>query len=96
MWMNRWEIDDAAERYANREVLGIATRFLKQFRDEVDNNSDGWAYWQAPTKAAEKLMALIQSPGSATIEKYRAALVPIRSFMTRKGNAAGMKLPDIK
>jgi hypothetical protein len=39
-------------------------------------------------------MTLIQK-GDATRDEVKAALRPIKSFMTRKGTAAGMTLPSI-
>jgi hypothetical protein len=95
LFMNRWDIDDAAFRYSAHEALGPATRFLQNFRDEVDAHSDGWAYWTPPLKSCAKLMTLIQR-GDATQAEVRAALGPIKSFMTRRGNAAGMKLPELR
>jgi hypothetical protein len=64
----------------------------------VNANSDGWAYWHAPTKAAAKLMKLIEGDdprearfdrerGDATYAKLRAAYVPLKSFRTRRGIA---------
>jgi hypothetical protein len=83
MWMNRWEIDCAAERYQDHPVLGKATQFLQRFRDLIDANSDGWCYWRLPIKAAEKLMNMIQKPETATPEMFKKALTPIKSFCTR-------------
>lgn len=82
-FMNRWEIDDRAFRHQNHPVLGKATRFLQRFRDLIDENSDGWAYWRAPVKAAAKLMDMIQQPETATEAAYKKAMTPIKSFCTR-------------
>lgn len=95
MFMNAWEIDEFVERYRNHLVLSQATRFLRDFRDEVDAHSDGWAYWPLPCRAAKGLMELIQSPETATEEKFRKSLAPIRSFYTRRGLKAGMAMPVI-
>ncbi len=95
MWMNRYEIEEAVHRYARHEVLGPATRFLYRLMEETDNNSDGWCHWPAPGRAAAKLQELIQSPSTATIAKFHASLRPIKSFYTRRGNAAGMKFPEV-
>lgn len=94
LFMNRWEIDESVERYRNHPVLSRATRFLAEFRDETDANSDGWCYWPLPVRAAARLMTLIQS-GDATESQFKSALGPIKSFYTRSGNAAGMRFPNV-
>lgn len=94
LFMNEYDINRAADQFCGHPVLGEATRFLADYRDEVNAHSDGWPYWSSPVKAAKALMALIQS-GNATEAQYRKALGPIRAFYTRRGNAAGMKWPTI-
>lgn len=91
--MNEYDIDRAAERFASHPVLGSATKFLVQYRDQVNQHSDGWAYWGPPVKAASKLFTLIENPDTATIARLRAAIAPIKGFYTRRGNAAGMEFP---
>lgn len=95
LFMNEWEIREAHSRYRNHSTLGPATLFLLDFMDEVNAHSDGWPYWSPPVKSAAKLMTLI-GRGDATLAEVRAALGPIKSFMTRRGNAAGMKLPALQ
>lgn len=95
MWMNRWEIEQSADRYQDDAILGPATQFLRDFMEQVDNNSDGWAYWQAPAKAAEKLMTLIQRGLPGNEADFKATLSPIKSFYTRKGYTAGMTWPVV-
>lgn len=94
-WMNRFDIEDAARRHSGKPVLGKASNFLYSFMEQVDNNSDGWPYWSAPSHAAAKLMDLIQGKVEATEANYKAAMTPIKSFMTRKGRAAGMSMPVV-
>jgi len=62
--------------------------------EQTNEHSDGWAYWSAPLKAADKLMTLIES-GDATEAQYKSALSPIKAFYTRRGNAAGMTFPQV-
>jgi hypothetical protein len=81
--MNRWEIDEAAARHSRHPVLGPATRFLVEFRDLVDSNSDGWCYWRAPVRACDRLFTLIKTPQAATPDALKRALTPIKSFCTR-------------
>lgn len=96
MFMNRWEVDDACERYATHPILGPATQTLRNLMDWTDSHSDGWAYWPKPTRAAKRLMELIQRDGRArtwieererndvTAAEYKAALKPIKAFRTRQ------------
>ena len=95
-WMNRDDIDQAVERYQNHPVLGPATRFLRDFRDEVDDHSDGWPYWKLPSHAAAQLMGMIQHPEHATEANFKKVLGPIRAFYTKRGNAAGMQFPKLE
>jgi hypothetical protein len=93
-FMNQWDIEESVSRHRNHPVLARATRFLYELMKETDNHSDGWAYWSLPIKSANKLMTLIES-GDATESQYKSSLVPIRSFYTRRGNAAGMTFPQV-
>ena len=95
LYMNDFDIAIATQRNADHPVLSRATAFLVEFRDEVNSHSDGWPYWSAPLKAARKLMELVQSD-DATEDQLIAALSPIKAFYTRRGNAAGMKFPEVQ
>lgn len=98
-FMNQWEIEEAASRYRTHSTLGPATRFLHAFMEDVNSHSDGWAYWRLPINAAKQLMQLIASartnPDAVTEEAIKKALKPIKSFYTRRGNAAGMTMPTL-
>lgn len=83
MWMNEYEIDEAVVRYRSHPVLGKAARVLSALRHTINENSDGWPYWKAPSKAAKQLMSLFEKPAEATEAAYRKALAPIKSFCTR-------------
>jgi hypothetical protein len=105
-FMNSYDIEEAVAILARDPVLGKAARFLKEFKEEVDSHSDGWAYWRPPVAAAAKLMQIVQA-GVAKARGYAReeadidtseqaiarAMSPIKAFMTRRGNAAGMKMP---
>ncbi len=93
-FMNEYDIEDSVARYRSHAVLGPATRFLNAYKDEVNAHSDGWPYWSAPVKAAAKLIELIEK-GAATEQELAKALSPIKAFMTRRGKAAGMVLPQV-
>lgn len=103
-FMNEYDVMDAVRMYAENPhaaarfpLRAKAATFLREFMDEVNSHSDGWAYWRAPVAAANQLMTLIEAsrhePEIVTEQSLRKALAPIRAFMTRKGNAVGMKLP---
>jgi hypothetical protein len=101
-YFNDYDIALALQRHANHPVLSRAAQFLKEFKDEVDAHSDGWAYWHPPVLAANKLMTLLEGFTSTDEDtdlmveaQFRAALSPIKSFYTRRGNAAGMKYPEV-
>ena len=111
LYMNDYDIDQAQHRFANDPILGPAATFLKEFKDEVDNHSDGWAHWKAPVQAAAQLMTLLQA-GEAnfrnqhgegregdrqeiTVQSLTKAIAPIKAFMTRRGLAAGMMMPKL-
>ena len=92
-FMNEYQIQESLERWAWHPVLGPATETLAGLRVAVNQNSDGWAYWPKPTRAAAKLMELIDGDGTsefhrgdrpdATVAKLKAAYVPIKAFRTR-------------
>jgi hypothetical protein len=98
--MNRWDIDNCAQAWKLHPILGPATRTMVNLRDAADANSDGWAYWPKPARAARQLMELIERDGTweyswrnarhndrpdVTREAYKRALVPIKAFRTRTG-----------
>ena len=104
MWMNESEIEEAAHKFAGHSVMSKATKFLSEFCREVNAHSDGWPYWSVASKAADKLMDLIhaqmwQGMGAyprvpePTMAEIQKTLTPIKAFYTRRGFAAGMKLP---
>jgi hypothetical protein len=105
LFMNEYEIDEAARCYAHDPILGKASRFLQEFKDEVNAHSDGWAYWKPAMTSAGKLMTLIRSVRGkpewdgiheqAKEKIFLKALTPIKCFMTRRGLAAGMRMPPV-
>jgi len=95
LYMNEYEVEEARARYASHPVLGPATRTLANLVDWTNRNSDGWAYWPKPVRAAERLQQLIQGKvpesrwdterADATPEALKAALRPVKAFRTRQG-----------
>lgn len=103
--MNRSDIEEAVMIRSKYPLLHQAARFLHAFMQEVDQHSDGWPYWSAPSKAAAKLMELVErkpeeyrTPRTHDIsrDEYKKALTPIKSFYTRVGYKAGMKYPEVQ
>ena len=92
-WMNEYEIDDALGVYNERApTLYPYVRFLSEWRHTVNANSDGWPYWRAGAKCADKLSDAIVAGLSAMREGrdmppeslFRAGLAPIRSMATKR------------
>lgn len=104
-WMNRYDIEEAVRRYdpgqtPNRAHLAATVDALK---DWTDGNSDGWPYWPKPSRAAARAMELIQHTTYADAERQetedatdaetKAALSPIKAFLTRQGVAHDTVIP---
>ncbi len=90
MWMNQNDIECG---YRNRHAcpnVAKGFRLLYRLMQAVNDQSDGWAYWQAPGKAAEKLMDLLRTAGNLwydthgtiTDAQLKAAITPIRRMVT--------------
>jgi hypothetical protein len=99
--MNAYEIEDAAERHITHPVLGPATRTLLNLRDYANTNSDGWAYWPKPARAAAKLMELIEpwqyrfaDQDAVAVAEYRKALAPVKAFRTKQ--KADFEIVEVK
>jgi hypothetical protein len=95
-FMSEHVINDRVAAYVDHPVLGPATLTLANLRDAADANSDGWAYWPKPARAAARLMELIERDGTAryrfdderadaTAAELRKAYAPIKAFRTRSG-----------
>ena len=104
-FMNDYDLDSARRRYdpavtPNRAYLVAAVSALM---DWTNRNSDGWAYWPKPVRAAARAMELIASTTTAentrretedaTDAETAAAIRVIRSFLTRQGVAHESVLP---
>lgn len=95
-FMNEFDIAEALSRFGDetprRAELALAVSRLAEW---ANSNSDGWAYWPKPCRAAAKAMEQIDPTTWADIERmesedcteaeFRAALRPIKSFLTREG-----------
>ena len=94
-WMNEWDVEKAYESSAHRDdvpVLAAAAETLYGLMRWTNQNSDGWAYWNKPAKAAEKLQALIDPvvgwnghiDHDLTAAEVKKAYSPIKSFLARQ------------
>lgn len=93
-FLNEDEVAEALVRFADDPILSRATRTLSSLVIATNANSDGWAYWPKPSRAAARLQELISDNTTryyqgksveASVEQYRKALGPIKSFRTRTG-----------
>lgn len=91
-WMNQTEIEWAASNHHKCPNVRKGLTLLLRLMQAVNAQSDGWAYWTAPSHAAAKLQTLLQSAGSLlhgttgtiTEAQLKAAIVPIRAMVTRQ------------
>lgn len=58
-WINEYEIDDAAGLLRNEPVTGPAAKFLYDYKEAINESSDGWPYWRYGTKCADDLSAIV-------------------------------------
>jgi len=90
LFMNEYEVEDALRRFSGHPVLGPASRTLANLVDWTNRNSDGWAYWPKPCRAAKALQELFprrwddDTDEEYLAEQYRRALRPIKAFRTRQ------------
>ncbi len=91
-YMNRYELERAAMTFPPETYPNLARANLTVMRlaNWADRNSDGWAYWPKPARAANKLMELLQTadpwePVDITGAELRKASAPIKAFLTRQG-----------
>jgi len=93
-YMNTYDIELALETALRFNLPNLieANYQLIRLVNWTNSNSDGWAYWPKPCRAAKSLMELIE-----TVDPYgwehedidesdlKRALTPIKSFFTRHG-----------
>ena len=90
MWMNQFDIESAAQARHECPNVCKGIRLLHSLMQSVNDQSDGWAYWRAPSVAAEKLMELLSTAGNlnygsrGTISDadLKKAITPIRTMVT--------------
>lgn len=98
-FMNHYDIDIAQRRYSRSTATPnryAAALTIAELAGWANRNSDGWAYWPKPCRAAARLMELLEGDGTnaaldhqmdvdATDAEYAAALRPVKAFLTRQG-----------
>jgi hypothetical protein len=106
-FMNEYDIRDAHFRYLSAETMNRlrVTRTVWRLAQWADANGDGWHSWPAPCRAAAKAIALIEGgtwaerealeETDATDAEVRAALSPIKAFLTRQGVPHSQVITDI-
>lgn len=95
MKMNEYDIDralDVVRQYAPEFFPYV--KYLSDWRDVINQNSDGWAYWAAGTRPASNLEELVTRLMSSivgahgavapSVREFDKALTPIKSFATRR------------
>jgi hypothetical protein len=93
MFMNEYEIDMYRHRFdpVRQPNLNYLAQTVQHLSFWADRNSDGWAHWPKPAKAARKAMEVLYEHRLAdrdfdiTDREFTAALSPIKSFLTRQG-----------
>jgi hypothetical protein len=102
-FMNDYDIARAQARHGEHPVLGPALETLGNLVVWTNCNSDGWAYWPKPCRAAARAIELIESTTTTANElrqrhdasdaEVKAALQPIKAFLTRQGVRPESVLP---
>jgi len=96
-WLNEYEIDEVVRRSAvhRHRFANDGAHILQRLMDWVNRNSDGWPYWQAPSKASAKLQEALHLrylsawdrhiERDLTSEELALLLRPVKAFLTRRG-----------
>lgn len=94
-WMSEYDISEARRRFAEAETPNLwrGAQTLANLRDWTNENSDGWPYWQKPSKASDKLQTVLSGLmykhdiEDITDAELRKLYTPIKAFYTRQGVA---------
>lgn len=97
MWMNEYEIEQMLRRFDEDTNLMRGARTLYRLMRWTNSHSDGWPYWQKPSRAATRLMKLLQAKDAeyrrtgdvadVDYKELQKTLTPIKAFLTREGVA---------
>lgn len=97
-FFSEYQIREAVNRYVStgqceKVNTARAVMVLDRLMVWTNRNSDGWAYWPKPMRAASQLARLVEDRTNRrnlddiTDHELKKALVPIKSFLTRQGVA---------
>ena len=91
MFMNQGDIEAAYSNHHDCPNVRKGVALLHSLMQAVNEQSDGWAYWSPPSKAAEKLWELLKTTGNLlygnthgtiTADQLKQAITPIRRMVT--------------
>lgn len=89
MFMNQGEIEAAASATHSCPNVRKAVQLLLKLMRAVNDQSDGWGYWPAPSKSTEKLHELLKTTGNLDYGTHgkisdadlKKAIAPIRAMV---------------
>jgi hypothetical protein len=92
MFMNQMEIEWAASQAHSCPNVRKGVRLLLRLMQSVNEQSDGWHSWPAPSRSCEKLQELLKTAGnlqygtrgSITAADLKKAIAPIRAMVTHQ------------
>ena len=92
MFMNQPEIEFAASRQHACPNVTKGIKLMLRLVEAVNAQSDGWAYFPAPSRSCEKLQELVKTAGNLnhgthgtiTADQLKKAVAPIRAMVTRQ------------
>lgn len=85
--MNQNEIEWMAQQSHECPNVSKGVNLLLRLMQAVNQQSDGWAYFRAPAKAAQKLIDLLKTAGTCgtiSAADLRKAITPIRTMVTHQ------------
>lgn len=91
MFISEHDVEDMKRRKYSCPNVRKAINLLDSLIQSVNRQSDGWAYWRAPSESARKLSALLLSrlggnrnntEAEISDKELKAAVAPIRRMVT--------------
>lgn len=94
MFLNEYEVQEAVQRFSRGSTPNLqrGAQALNGLVEWANSHSDGWAYWPKPGRAAASLQSLLAGvdrfdPQDVSESELKAALRPVKAFLTRQGVA---------
>lgn len=97
LYFNEYDLGLVFHAFNNDETPNLkrGVHTLRNLMTWANYNSDGWAYWPKPARAANRLIEVINAAHSEhwkgntvddiTEADLKKALTPIKAFLTRQG-----------